>query len=385
MDETLQEHEHGQNMVIFAVIMIVLVALAGLVIDGGFGLSKRRQAQNAADAGALAGAVAFCEGDLDLAQSQALDYAINRNKATTATVGLTDEEVVVTATVQHKTFLMSLFGTNVISPTASAAAGCYVPCNVTGVLPAAWLCKDIDPTEEEGCGIPYHDLEDPPPPNNQLIVIMDDVKTEGDACKDPVTGLPIDALNCDLNGDGVNELKAGGERSWLDLDGSGGGSSQLVDWVLHGYGGELRRHTWFAGQSGVANDVFQAVGDRVNTIVLLPVYDEVPCNGLPEFNCSDRYHTEDITIVSNGTSLMYYHVITFSAFLITCVESPGVPGSPDCPGKNAAQAANINPATGKSTIPENTKTIEGYFVKYNAGEGRCEGFDTGVHTIYLNH
>jgi len=34
---------------------IVLIAMAGLIIDGGMALSNRRQVQNAADAAALAG------------------------------------------------------------------------------------------------------------------------------------------------------------------------------------------------------------------------------------------------------------------------------------------------------------------------------------------
>lgn len=48
--------ERGQMLVIVAVALTALVAMAGLVIDGGMALSNRRQVQNASDAAALAGA-----------------------------------------------------------------------------------------------------------------------------------------------------------------------------------------------------------------------------------------------------------------------------------------------------------------------------------------
>jgi hypothetical protein len=47
--------ERGQMVVIVALSLTVLVAMAGLVIDGGMALANRRQVQNAADAAALAG------------------------------------------------------------------------------------------------------------------------------------------------------------------------------------------------------------------------------------------------------------------------------------------------------------------------------------------
>ncbi len=379
------EHETGQNLVIFAVLLVVLVILAGLVIDGGFGLVKRREAQNAADAGALAGATALCEGDPSLAESQAIDYAVNRNHASTARVDIINDSVVVTATVEHKTFFMGLFGSSVISPTASASAGCYVPCNVSGVLPVAWLCATPPEPGQESCGIHYG----PEDQSEQLYVIMDSQKAYVDACQNP-PGNPAqpDLLNCDTNGDGYDEIIPGGQRGWLDLDGhtdpgTAGGAQQLKTWIRYGFGGDLTQHTWYGGKGGQISDLYNVLNSTLqpNNIYLLPVYNEVPCNGLPNINCPGEFHTsaedgvQDQIVQTGGTSQLYYHVITFSAFRVTCVWQNN--SSPACPGRNAALDANAN-------LPKNTTTIEGYFIKYNAGEGRCEGPDTGIHTIYLN-
>jgi hypothetical protein len=47
--------ERGQMLVIVALALTTLVAMAGLIIDGGMALANRRQVQNAADSAALAG------------------------------------------------------------------------------------------------------------------------------------------------------------------------------------------------------------------------------------------------------------------------------------------------------------------------------------------
>ncbi len=428
MTAEFEKGEKGQNLVFFAILIIVLIALAGLVIDGGFSLSKRREAQNAADAGALAGAEALCNGNPDLAIPQAIDYAVNRNHAESADVSLIPKTITVTATIPYEPFLMRIFGTEVVTVTASASAGCYVPCNIKGVLPVAWYCQPPpeDDPEWNDCGIKY---QAPDATNPDLWVIMDSIKTLADICIDPATGapaggvdcdpdddgvneftagvcqyppnsgLPADAFDCDTNNDGVNDIMAGGDdqtggnRAWLDLNGSGSdsgnGSNELRQWVLHGFGGTLDDHTWFAGQSGVANDVFQAADDILGTIVLLPVFDNFPCSGLPEPNCPELYHTDppdewqDKTVVSNGASSTYYHVITYSAFKITCVDAPGTKNSvKPCPGKQAW--IDSNPGLPEN-IMNNLKTIEGYFVETDAGSGKCDGLDAGVHTMYLNH
>jgi hypothetical protein len=213
--------EHGQNLVIIAVVLLVLIALVGLAVDGGFGLANRRKAQNAADAGALAGAAILCKGGTTVdAEAKALEYAITRNNADAATVEFAYDVITVTTTIPQKTFLAGIFGSSVITSTATASAGCYIPCNIEGILPVAWACQP--PAGVPGvnsCGIDYYDTEDPS--HIPWYVIMDSQSLSEDFyCQDPPnSGTPAGTLDCDLNNDNINDMMAGGNRSWLDLRG----------------------------------------------------------------------------------------------------------------------------------------------------------------------
>jgi hypothetical protein len=379
----LNQNEHGQNLIIFAILMIVLVALAGLVIDGGFALTKRRQAQNAADAGALAGADALCASDpAPTAIAEARDYAINRNGATAADVTLSTKVITVTTTIPHQTFLAGLFGSDIVTTTATASAGCYAPCAGTGVLPVAWACNPPVGGSND-CTTHYGTIDQPGP----LYIIMDSNKAASDyTCQNPPhSNNPPGALNCDIypapNGDGINDFIGGGGRSWLDLDGAGHGSSQLVDWIKNGFPGDVFAHLWVPGTDGVAADIFGAAQWRLDNgdpLVIIPVFNDytVACRPDQPGSCSSQWHAgiDQIRAYSAG-SADYYHIISFSLFKITCVSK--TPGK-HCDGKDFLVANHI--------IDHQVKTIEGYFVEgYVPGlRGKCN-YDAGAYTIYLNH
>ena len=56
----------GQALIVIALVAVALVAMVGLVVDGGRGFLDRRRAQNAADSAALASAYARIKGDQDM-------------------------------------------------------------------------------------------------------------------------------------------------------------------------------------------------------------------------------------------------------------------------------------------------------------------------------
>lgn len=387
MDQEHVAHEQGQNLVVFAVLLVVMIALAGLVIDGGFSLAKRRQAQNAADAGALAGADALCAGDTAKALALANDYAKNKNGAAAADVSMSSEMISVTTYVPHQTFLARVFGTDVVTPTAFAAAGCCTPCIGT-VLPTAWNCQPeageiITDTSTYTCTINYGTLSGGGP----IYLFMDSESTSEDYyCQDPPnSGQPANSLDCDWNNDGTNEIFAGGNRSWLDLNGGGGGASELSYWVEHGYG-PVVPHTWFSGQPGTENSVYINVENFVEgKVVLLPVFDSYCYVNDPATDptCVAKYHP-GVDTINYGTNNNYFHVISYAALKITCVVKAGEANNYDpnlCSGRAAAEFAN--PDLNWNSI----KTIEGYFIKATDPDltGCCNGPDLGAHTVYLKH
>ena len=359
--------QSGQTLVLVALMMIVFIGMLAVILDGGYAFMQKRNAQTAADAGAMAGARELClTGNTSLAMQVAAEYAITRNRALEADINILDGEVTVTTRIPFSTFFGSVIGRPSITSSAIAAANCFSPGEGTGVLPVAWNCSPpIDPGDSEStdCQIQY----------NHTYIIMDSKKADEDFyCMDPITMLPAGALDCDYDDDGINDVYAGGDRSWLDLNGGGGGAADLINWVNGGYAGEIVAHTWFGGQTGVANSVFQAAEARVGDIVLLPVY-TMYCDQpdkLPEISCPGLYEFGlDTTVPSPGAAALYYHVMTFALFKITCVDAP--PYGP-CPGNTAAG------------LPPSAKSIEGVFIKGFSGAVSGDGgIDAGVYTLYL--
>lgn len=193
---------------------------------------------------------------------------------------------------------------------------------------------------------------------------------------------------------------AGGARSWLDLNGSGGGANELKDWILSTCDPNkpappvIQVHTWVPEESGVATSIFHSTAScLVGKDVILPVFNKV-CNGLPDVPATNpetlaqcNAWTEDNQNIITSSTLNF-HVISFSAFHITCVQTgknktvaePGYflqPQDKNCYGHASAVAAG--------SIDDNDKTIEGYFVRENLGGYGGPGgwYDTGTYTVVL--
>ena len=115
-----QRTEKGQNLVIFALIFVGLIAVVALLIDGGFVLARRRTAQAAADAAALAAAEEYCRGDaFDAASAEivASTYA-GINEAGLAPGGFSADpstrRVTVTTLINHDSFFAHVIGFPII-------------------------------------------------------------------------------------------------------------------------------------------------------------------------------------------------------------------------------------------------------------------------------
>jgi uncharacterized membrane protein len=86
----LHEEDDGQVMILVAILMVGLVAVVGLVTDGGMVFTQRRDLQNVADAAALAGASQIDENAYR--QSAGETVSLDQSAAYTAAVGYLEQE-----------------------------------------------------------------------------------------------------------------------------------------------------------------------------------------------------------------------------------------------------------------------------------------------------
>src|SRR5258708_39841495 len=120
--------ERGQSAVFVALLLVAMVGMLALALDGGNAFFKRREAQNAADAGALAGAREWCiTRNATSASNRALEYAVTRKGAWRADVQVSNGLVPVSATIAMTTAFGSVRGISEVDPGGIATAGCFGP------------------------------------------------------------------------------------------------------------------------------------------------------------------------------------------------------------------------------------------------------------------
>jgi hypothetical protein len=134
MDSTDSKGSSGQTIIQVAMIMMVLIALLVIAIDIGNILNERRRMQNAADAGALAGAWELCFGEPSMASVRASEYAIDRNGAEVAYVSVYSWTVTVRASESVDTYLAGIIGV----PTSDVGATAEAVCGAANLLCGIW-------------------------------------------------------------------------------------------------------------------------------------------------------------------------------------------------------------------------------------------------------
>lgn len=135
----MNRYRRGQVLVLTALALFALVAFVALAVDVGNVYRERRHMQNAADAGALAGAREICFGDPTQAEARAREYAVDRNGAQgseiTVSGGFT---VTVVATETVKTFFAGVLGFNEVPVAADATAVCGKAAAASGLWPVGF-------------------------------------------------------------------------------------------------------------------------------------------------------------------------------------------------------------------------------------------------------
>jgi hypothetical protein len=118
------QKRNGQMLVQVALLAVVLLACLVIAIDVGHLLTERRRMQNAADAGALAGAWEICFGDPSRAAETAEEMAVERNGAHVADVSIGEWRVTVRASEEVDLYLAGIFGILTSDVGAVAVAAC---------------------------------------------------------------------------------------------------------------------------------------------------------------------------------------------------------------------------------------------------------------------
>ena len=129
--------ERGQSIVLIALMIVGLVAFAGLAVDVGFLFARNSQFSGSADAAALAGVVELHRADgLNLAIDRADQFLDANNWSANQVSGsesLTDRGIpqfTFTATWYVNTFFLSLLGFEDIAITKSATAAYYASTDI---------------------------------------------------------------------------------------------------------------------------------------------------------------------------------------------------------------------------------------------------------------
>jgi len=144
-------------------VLVAVVAMVGLVVDGGATYGQRRTQQNAADMAALAGATTEINGgnsDAVHADAQAVAAANFTNAGSVVTV---DDSVIgfvtVNITAPHQNYFAGVVGQSTWQVSVTATAKVGVPTGATGAAPIIFSSQVFDPDTEMpfapfGCASP---------------------------------------------------------------------------------------------------------------------------------------------------------------------------------------------------------------------------------------
>lgn len=183
--------ERGQMLVIFALAMVALIGMVGLIIDGGDTALQRRDQQNVADAAAMAAGYAYVNNLDEVAAAHTVAASngyVDGQDGTSVTVTSGSDSITVDVSRPHRNYFSGILGFTSwnVSTTASVVAG--VPNAAYGTMPLIFNESAFNDPGNRDPDAPVSFSE--PPPGNE------------DKPKDP------DEFNwtlfCTANGTGCN-------------------------------------------------------------------------------------------------------------------------------------------------------------------------------------
>jgi hypothetical protein len=265
--------EDGQVTVLAAVFIVVLLGMAGFVLDVGSWFRQQRAVQTPVDSAALAGAQSL-PGDPVNATALANNFAGKNGgvaglNVTIKTKWKPNDMISVKQTQSSVGFFSKLFGVSTVSLSAKASAIAEIPGAARWVAP---IVVNIKHPQLSGPGCP---------------------------CFNVPTTLPL------------GKTGAPGAFTLIDLDNTDTtgtvGASTLADWIVKGYDKYLPLGGYFSDPGAKWNNssIQGAMQARYGTDLLFPVYDQ---------------------LVDQGSNAEY-HVIGWAGFHLTNAYGDGTSGT----------------------------------------------------------
>jgi hypothetical protein len=352
----------GQILVIAAAALTGLVAMTGLIIDGGAAFASQRMTQNAADAAANAGALALAErlGGAT-APASGWDADVDSRVSAAAAANGLSTYLAVYATIGGS--LLSPAGGTVSSFEAAAEVG-------AGTIPTGAAGVAVRGTRSS-------------PTYFVRVVGINSFATSAEATA--VTGLlvgapkgavlpitfPVAISSCDKTADlvpgttpwplvGVDEAADGnmalvplcttgpGSIGWLDL-----GDGNLADQIANPPNRAFDVPTWLQTQTGTVDAMQDPMEEYIGEVVLIPMFDGTCVDEPVGTALGDCLGGEG---VGDNT---WYHIPKFAGFLIYDVFFKNADGdNPKVACNSAPGAPYVNTTNGSVAC------MKGWFVRY---------------------
>lgn len=337
----------GQVLVIVAGGLIVMIALTGVVVDGGFAWGQQRDNQNAADAAAEAGALVLAETLTGVTRTDG--DVLNAVDASVAANGV--DKIGAWYTNRAGDLVDNVCA--VVTSTADAAevgGGFIPPCtNAQGLGVQADTSKTFDTFLVRVIG--FNTLTATADATAVSGYLEEVCPSDGDCLVLPVT-VPLNGVTCDGSGDVVPSNPVTewpyynvsitiplcknnpGNVGWLDWTPTAGGTSELIDVIgpptIHP---KVGIPSWqYITATGNTNS--SELEDALNYYaqnqipVLIPMFDST-CNTEPDPpspGLSDVERCPPANVGGSGSN-QWYHVARFVSFLMDFPKGAFISGS----------------------------------------------------------
>jgi Flp pilus assembly protein TadG len=400
--------ERGQVLVIVAAGMVILIALVGLVIDGGFAWGRQRDTQNAADAAALAGATVMAER---LAGAVPIRTDADVNAAVNLAFSNNDVDRDVAFYTNITGDLLTGGGAVTTNESAAARVGAgSIPSGAAGVLARGTQTFDTFLMRIVG-----FDQSTTRAPATAVAGYLNEVCAAESGCDVIPITLPVTILQCDNTGN--NPRPYDPPTFWqvtddpisIPLCGNGPGNVGWIDWfpgeaacdgtpsegmpeveceILTPNNPPISLPSWQkVAQTGNTNAAYieTALNAKyAGAIVRIPQFDGT-CGDTPTGTALSGCDPSD---VGGGGANQWYHLPQFASFQFCG------PDIPECTAKGITKGAYINGsnpicATLDYASTGTTSCLVGRFVKFitegTVGPGTGSGSSTDAIGVQLIH